>query len=157
MREERKRVWIDSIQTKLFLRVSLYWLIYQITLWNLVFVWRLLREGPGNPLEQYWRFLVDFAPAIIACLALLPVMSWDVVKFAHRVVGPLYRFKKTMQTIAAGEAVPPLRLREGDLLLDMRDDFNRMLESLQKRGVEVLKPAVPASPAPVPEEGRQTA
>jgi hypothetical protein len=153
MREERKKVWIDAIQTKLFLRTCVYWLVYQLTLWNLVFVWRLLQGGPGNPFEQYWLFLIDFYPAIIASLILLPALSWDAVKFAHRVVGPLYRFRKTMQSITAGEAVPPVRLRDGDLLLDMRDDFNAMLESLQKRGIEVLKPATP--PAAV--KDRQTA
>src|SRR5947208_590704 len=48
MRDERKKVWIDGFQTKLFLRMGTYWLIYQLGLWNLVFVWRLLHEGPGN-------------------------------------------------------------------------------------------------------------
>jgi hypothetical protein len=152
MHEERKKVWISTIQTKLFLRTCFYWLIYQVTLWNLIFVWRLLQEGPGNPLEQYMRFLSDFAPAVLVSLALLPILAWDAVKFGHRVVGPLYRFRTTMQSITAGEAVAPVRLRDGDLLQDMRDDFNAMLESLQKRGVEVLKPATPVEP-----ENRQTA
>ena len=38
----------------------------------------------------------------------------------------------------------PIKLREGDYLTEMRDEFNRMLEELQKRGIPVLRPADPA-------------
>ena len=141
MPEERQKIWIDTFQTRLFLRMGGYWLIYQVTLWNLVFVWRLLHEAPGNLLEQYGRFCLDNAPALVGCLALLPVLAWDAVKFAHRVVGPVQNIRKSMQALAAGEAVRPVRLRRGDFLNEMRDDFNTMLEAFQRRGVPVLKPA----------------
>jgi methyl-accepting chemotaxis protein len=140
MREERTKVWIDNFQTKLFVRMGWYWLIYQVSLWNLVFVWRLLQEGPGNLLEQYGRFWLDNAPALVGCLALLPILAWDAVKFAHRVVGPIYRFRQTMRAVAAGEAVRPIKLRQGDFLIEMQDDFNTMLEKLQRQGVPVLAP-----------------
>jgi hypothetical protein len=146
MADERKKVWIDSFQTRLFLRMGGYWLIYQVTLWNLVFVWRLLQEGPGNLLDQYGRFCLDYAPALLGCLVLLPFLAWDAVKFAHRVVGPVYSFRKTLRALAAGEAVRPVRLRRDDFLTEMRDDFNAMLEAFQRRGVPVLKPAEPATP-----------
>jgi hypothetical protein len=140
MREERKKVWIDSFQPKLFLRMGWYWLIYQVSLWNLVFVWRLLQEGRGNLLEQYGRFCMDYAPALVGGVVLLPILAWDSVKFAHRLVGPIYRFRKTLQSIAAGEAVRPIRLRQGDFLTEMQDDFNQALETLQRQGAQVLKP-----------------
>jgi hypothetical protein len=143
MSEGRTKVWIDRIQTRLFFRMGVYWLIYQVSLWNLVFVWRLLQEGPGNLLEQYGRFCLDYAPVLVGCLVLLPVLAWDVVKFAHRMVGPLHRFRTTIQALAAGEPVRPVRLRDGDFLTDMRDDFNQMLETLQRQGAPVLKPADP--------------
>jgi hypothetical protein len=153
MRDERNKVWIHTVQTKLFLRMGGYWLITQVGLWNLVFVWRLLQEGPGDPLEQYVRVLSDFAPVLVGSLVLLPVLVWDCVRFAHRVVGPIYRFRKTVQAIAAGDPVRPVRLRQGDFLAEMRDDLNRMLEALQRRGLPVLKPADPAEAA----DGRRTA
>lgn len=144
MREERKKVWIHEFQTKLLIRIGLYWVIFLVTLMNLLFVWRLLVEGPGNPLEQYGQFLLDYAPAL-ACLAVLvPIMAWDAVKFSHRLLGPLYRFRKTVQSLADGEAVRPIKLRKNDYLAEFRDDFNRMLETLQKQGAPVLKPNDPA-------------
>jgi hypothetical protein len=144
MHEERKKVWISGIQTRLFLRMGVYWLVYQVCLWNLVFVWRLLQEGTGNPLEQYGRFCLDYAPALLGSAALLPFLAWDAVRFFHRVVGPIYRIRQTMQAVAAGERVRPVKLRDGDLLIDMRDDFNRMLEALDRQGAPVLKSAEPA-------------
>jgi hypothetical protein len=144
MAEDRKKVWIDRIQTRLFVRVGIYWVVYQVSLWNLVFVWRLLHEGPGNLLEQYVRCCMDYSPVLLGCLLLLPVLAWDAVMFTHRVVGPLHRFRSTVRALADGEPVHPVRLRDGDFLTEMRDDFNRMLERLQRQGVPVLKPADPA-------------
>ena len=47
MRDVRKQIWVSPFQTKLFVRVGVYWLIYSITLFNFLFIWRLLQEGPG--------------------------------------------------------------------------------------------------------------
>jgi hypothetical protein len=151
MSDDRKKVWIDAVQTRLFVRMGIYWLVYQVSLWNLVFIWRLLQEGPGNPIHQYGHFLADFAPALVAGLLVLPFLVWDAVKYTHRVVGPIYRFRKTLQAVAAGEPVRPVKLREDDFLTEMRDDINHMLESLQRQGVPVLKPAA------AEEQQRQTA
>ena len=71
-------------------------------------------------------------------------MAWDAVRFTHRLVGPLWRFRRTMMCIARGELVQPIKLRKGDYLGEFQADFNAMLESLQKRGVPVLMPLKPA-------------
>jgi methyl-accepting chemotaxis protein len=143
MSEERKKVWIHTFQTKMLIRIGVYWLIYLVTLWNFLFVWRLLQEGPGNILDQYGRFLQDYYPPLILFVALLPVAAWDAVKFAHRLVGPIVRVRRDLQELAAGQPIHPIRFRDGDYMLELRDDFNAMLESLQRRGVPVLKPAEP--------------
>jgi methyl-accepting chemotaxis protein len=148
-REERKKVWIHAFQTRMLIRIGCYWLLYLLALWNLLFVWRLLVEGPGNLLDQYWRFLQDYYPPLILFFALLPVAAWDALKLAHRLVGPLVRVRQALQDVAAGNAIPPLRFREGDYLHELKDDFNAMLEALQRRGVPVLKPAEPAADSKV--------
>lgn len=146
MRDERKKVWIDGFQTKLFLRMGSYWLIYQLCLWNLVFVWRVLHEGPGNFLEQYGRFCMDYAPALVGCVLLLPVLGYDMVKFAHRFVGPIHRFRRAIQDLAAGKVVRPIQLREGDFLTDMQDEFNQLLKTLPRPAGAVAQPAGAADP-----------
>jgi hypothetical protein len=144
MREERKKIWIHAFQTKMLIRIGVYWLIYLLTLWNFLFVWRLIQEGPGNLLEQYSRFVQDYYPPLILFLALLPIAALDAVRFAHRLVGPLVRVRRALRDLADGQAIPPVKFREGDYLSELRDDFNAMLEAFQRRGVPVLKPAEPA-------------
>ena len=144
MSEERKKVWVDPFQTKLSIRIGGYLLAFVVVFCNLLFAWRMIEEGPFDPAQQFLDTLRSNLPVITCLVVLVPAMAWDTIRFSHRLVGPLVRFRKTMQAIADGEAVRPIKLREGDYLTELRDDFNRMLEELQKRGVEVIRPADPA-------------
>jgi hypothetical protein len=140
MRNERKKVWVDEFQTRLMFRISMYLVLFVFCLANLLYIWRLLEEGPGNPVDQYARVLRDFAPVLIFLAFLMPVLAWDAIRFSHRLVGPLGRFRSAFQSLAAGQPVRPIKLRDGDFLVDMRDDFNQMLDALQRLGVPALKP-----------------
>jgi methyl-accepting chemotaxis protein len=144
MKEDRKTYWLSIFQTRLLIRLAAYWSIYMVTLTNLLFIWRLLAEGHGDLLEQYGRFLAEFYPALIVFALLLPAVAWDSLRFSHRLVGPLVRFRRALQDLAAGRTVQPIKLREGDFLGEMRDEFNAMLDALQRLGVPVLRPADPA-------------
>jgi nitrogen fixation/metabolism regulation signal transduction histidine kinase len=77
--------------------------------------------------------------SIVALLTLVPPLTLDAVRFAHRLVGPIYRFRKTVQAIATGEPVSLVQLRRGDFLTDFRDDFNAMLRRLEQNGFVLLK------------------
>jgi methyl-accepting chemotaxis protein len=143
MSEERKKVWIDPFQTKLTMRIFGYLGLFFIVFFNLLFSWKMWSEGPSDPAAQLVELLWTNLPVFAVLLVLVPIMAWDAIRFSHRLVGPLVRFRKTMQAIADGEAVRPIKLRDGDYLTDLRDDFNRMLEQLQKEGLPVLKPADP--------------
>ena len=144
MSEDRKRVWVDAFQTKLTYRIAGYLAVFFIVFSNLLFAWKLLEEGPIDPWGQLVATLRSNMPVFVLLLFLVPVMAWDTVRFSHRLVGPLVRFRKTMQDIAECEAVHPIKLRDADYLTDLRDDFNKMLEELQKRGIPVIKPTDPA-------------
>lgn len=142
MNETRKRVWVDPFQTKLFFRVGVYWLIYTLTLFNLLFAWRLLTEGQGD----VWQQLLDTAyanvPLFLAFVMVVPWIALDSVKFSNRLVGPLYRFRKTMQSVTANEKVRPIKLRQDYFLIEMQDEFNAMLEAVEQRGgVRLEQPA----------------
>jgi hypothetical protein len=140
--EERKRIWVDEFQTRLTQRIAAYLLLFLVVLVNFLFAWRLLTEGLHDPVGKFVGLLRDYLPVGICLLVLVPVMAWDAIRFTHRLVGPLVRFRRTMLSIAEGKPVRPIKLREGDYLTDLRDDFNLMLEGLQSRGVPVLDPAV---------------
>jgi hypothetical protein len=144
MAEERKKVWIDPFQTKLTLRIAGYLALFFVVFFNLLFAWKMLDEGPIDPARQFVETVQTHLPVFICLLFLVPIMTWDTIRFTHRLIGPLVRFRKTMQAMAQGEPVRPIKLRDGDYLLEMRDDFNKMLEELQKQGVPVIKPTDPS-------------
>ena len=144
MSEDRKKVWVDPFQTKLSLRIGGYLIVFFIVFCNFLFAWKMWEEGPIDPAQQLVETFRSNLPVFICLLVLVPVMAWDTIRFSHRLVGPLVRFRHAMQAIAEGEAVQPIKLRDGDHLGEMRDEFNRMLEALQKQGANVLKPADPS-------------
>jgi hypothetical protein len=144
MSEERKHVWVDLFQTRLVTRIGAYLVVFFIVFLNLLFAWKMIEEGPVDPARQFYEMVRNYFPVMICLVVLIPVMAWDTIRFSHRLVGPLVRFRKTMRAIADGEAVRPIKLREGDYLTELRDDFNKMLQELQRRGIEVIMPADPA-------------
>ena len=137
--DDRKKVWIDPFQTRLAWRIALYLALLPFVLLNLLFAWKLLSEGVHNPVEQFFALLRQLVPVGVCLLIVVPVMAWDAIRFSHRLVGPLIRFRRAAQDIARGETVRPIKLRDGDDLSGFRDEFNRMLESLQRRGLPVLR------------------
>jgi methyl-accepting chemotaxis protein len=144
MNEERKDIWIDPFQTRLMMRIAAYLVVFFVVFLNCLFAWKMIEEGPVDPARQFFEMAHNYLPVFICLLVLIPVMAWDTIRFSHRLVGPLVRFRKTMRAIAGGEAVRPIKLRDGDYLTELRDDFNKMLQELQRRGIEVIKPGDPA-------------
>lgn len=143
LNDDRKKVWIDPFQTRLAWRVALYLALLPPVLFNLLFAWKLLSEGVQDPVAQCFALLRQLAPVGVCLLIVVPVMGWDAIRFSHRLVGPLVRFRRAAQDIARGETVRPIKLRDGDYLNEFRDEFNHMLESLQRRGLPVLHPDIP--------------
>ncbi len=138
MVEQRKRKIVNRFQWKLAFRMVAYWFIYQITLFNFLFCWRLISEGIGNPIEQYGRFVADYWPIFICFLIVVPALAWDAMKFCHRVAGPIVRFRQTACNIADGKPVQRIKLRPNDELMELKNDFNAMLDKLAADGSIVL-------------------
>ena len=138
MREKRRRIWIDRFQTYLALRSAFFFVCYQIGGWSLVIFERQIVDGlsrvVGSEITTPWFFILMAAIVVLAFLAI-----YDSVKFVHRLVGPVYRFRKTIQAITAGNEVELLTLRKGDFLQDMNDEFNEMLKVLEQRGAIIVK------------------
>ena len=136
MREQRKKVWIDWLQTQLSLRIIIYFALYQIAVWALVIIQQQLSvsldELVGGTTFGFLVFLASFN-IIIAVLFIN-----DAIRFSHRVVGPLYRFRKTVQAITAGAEVDLITLRKTDFLQELKDEFNEMLRVLEERGALAL-------------------
>jgi hypothetical protein len=143
--EQRTKVWIDHFQTRLTLRIGLYLLAFVVVLANSLLAWKMIEDGPGNLVQQALEMLNKHLAVWVCLFLLVPVLAWDAIRFTHRIVGPIVRFRRAVRDIARGEPVRPIKLRAGDFLSEFRDEFNDMLIALERRGVAVLKPLDPSA------------
>lgn len=50
---------------------------------------------------------------------------------SNRIAGPIYRFEQSAQVVGSGDLTHRVRLRTGDELMELQDEFNDMVSSLQ--------------------------
>jgi hypothetical protein len=137
MREKRKKIWIDGFQTRLSLRIAFYFGLYQLAVWALVTTER----------HVFNRMEAIFGGAGVGLIALMTgfviflgfLFIYDAIKYTHRFVGPLYRFRKTIRAITAREEVELVNLRQTDSLQELKDELNEMLKVLEECGAVTLK------------------
>jgi len=119
MREKRKKIWIHRFQTYLAFRIAALFVSYQVAGWSLILYERQLIDGisrvAGPGLATHWLLILTGVIFFLACLSI-----YDSVRFVHRLVGPVYRFRKAIQAITAGSEVELLTLRKGDFLQDRK-------------------------------------
>jgi hypothetical protein len=131
MQDGRGKVWISQYQSLLVRRMLLYWVVFQLTVVNILFVWGCLSIGDRPLLEYFTGFLPGMLPMLLCFLFLAPFFCWDAVRVAHRLVGPLARFRRSIRGLAEGDTVPVIELRKEDLLQDMKDELNGLIHRVQ--------------------------
>jgi hypothetical protein len=154
MKEKRRRIWIDRFQTILFLRIVLYFVIYQFAVWSVFLIGQSMSEmlgkvfGSGVGTTIFWCSV-----AVVVLFGALFIC--DAIRLTHKFVGPIYRFRRTIKAITAGEKVDLMRLRNGDFLQELKDEFNDMLVALEQRGAGVLQKREPEKPVEAQEQRRE--
>lgn len=137
MRNRRRKIWIDPLQTQLLWRLTLY----TFSLTAMVFVCFILGRGFFNLYEMTTGsgLAVLASPVVVFFLLVAAICVYDLISFTHRFAGPIYRFRQTIKSISRNEPVALVRLRQGDMMMDMQDDLNEMLLALEQRGLVVLE------------------
>jgi hypothetical protein len=143
VKEIRKKLWLERFQTYLFVRIIAYFFWYQLAVWALVLLEQTLSAGLGWLLGPgVAGFCIAFLTGVVVLAGVL--FAYDAVKYAHRIVGPLVRLRHTIKAITEGEETDLLTFRNGDLLGELKDEFNDMLKVLEQRGAVTLRTADPA-------------
>ena len=94
---------------------------------------------------------------LITLAVLLPLMVYVGVHVTHRIVGPLYRFGKHFDAIAAGEDPGDCRIRTKDEFQELCGKLNAAVHALREQSAETDSP-LPAEPADLrADEPRQAA
>jgi hypothetical protein len=130
---KRTRLWIaPAFQGRLLLRMAAYLLAQVIFLWHIAFLFHVLSsvitgDGAAGLGGLYVQTLAQQKSLLIALALLLPVILYDLLRFSHRIAGPLYRCRAVMQQMAAGEPVTEFTPRKGDHLREFFETFNALI------------------------------
>ncbi len=128
----RRRLFLDSVQTTLMLRVVAYWFFCLLAAALMACCWIAWAEPPASSGELFARALRVYGPVLGATTLLLPLVVMDVLRLSNRFVGPVYRLRHALRQAAHGEAVAPIQFRDNDYWRDVAEDFNRACASLNE-------------------------
>jgi methyl-accepting chemotaxis protein len=70
---------------------------------------------------------------LIKVVVFMFVVAVVTIFLSHKLVGPIYRFEKSTQQVATGDLTHRVHLRQGDELMDLQDQFNKMVQSIHDR------------------------
>jgi hypothetical protein len=160
----RGRLWVNTpFQGRLLLRLLCYFLLYFFIVFHLSFFYQVMRglviNGTGQATGySYGEYLWIQVPFLVCFVAVAPVFLYDLVKFSHRVAGPLHRCRNVMQEMADGKPVPEFKPRKDDLMPEFFQTFNALIkrcnaqvsggesgslggQQAAKPGVDVVRPS----------------
>jgi len=130
---KRTRIWVDpGVQSRLLTRLGAYMLIYTITLLHIGFAVeafdKIILSGEDTWVGTlYLDYLWGHKSLLIAMFLILPMLLYDLLKFSHRIVGPLFRCRKVMQDMAEGKQVEEFVPRKRDLMQELFQTFNTLI------------------------------
>lgn len=117
-----------------FLGVALFALLFQFALFAAVL------SSLASDLPQDGAILLEESTGVsvtilvVSLSVLLPLSFFVGVLATFRVAGPIYRFERHLESVAAGEDPGPCRIRTGDELHELCDKLNRALERMRQAG-----------------------
>lgn len=153
-RPSRRRLWIKpEFQGRLLGRMGAHFLLYLFVICLLGFIFYLQKAVVGRQIKGdlglYAAYLADLRPLLVASIILLPYFIYDLLKFSHRIAGPLYRCQSVMRQMAEGKSVPEFLPRPHDLMPEFFADFNLLIKA---HNATLAAAANSHSPAERPEE-----
>ena len=139
---KRSTRYVNSfLQGHLMWRMVIYWLVYNAALILVIggekLVWLvpdlITGELSFNFGEFFATFFVESRTLLVSMAVFCPLLIWDMMKYSHRIAGPLYRFRKAMEDHLAGEELQAVTLRDDDLLKEFQLTFNEFVAHVQKQ------------------------
>ena len=129
---KRTRLWVDpAFQSRLLLRMTLYLLLYIVVVVHIGFLFNAMTVVAANGVNGidvlYLDYLYQQKPLLITLVLTAPMMLYNLLKFSHRVAGPLFRCRKVMEEMAGGHAVPAFTPRKHDLMRELFQAFNALI------------------------------
>ena len=142
----RKRYFVDrKLQGALLMRTLGYWCFCVLATGMVLLCWTVA-TGPYRPFLSYFslhELVQQHGAVLLASIVLLPILLLDVLITSNRFAGPLYRLRRSIRALAAGEHVQPVVFRDGDFWHDMADEFNALADYVDELKQEKTEPVAP--------------
>lgn len=132
----KKRYFIDKkLQTKYILITVLLLLIYSMLFAFILFTPYIFKFETGATLEEKAaaaRILLELHKNVWPALGLVVAILGTVSIFVtHSIAGPVYRFKRDLAEVCAGNLDISFRLRKRDDLKDLAKSLNMIIDELR--------------------------
>ena len=122
-----------EVQYSLLKKVIIHWMLLLIAHAGVMLFWIFFIDNPlGSTQENVRLFTRYYVPVLVVSLAILPVFVLDTAKLSHRFTGPVMRLRRSLNDLASGRAVQPMKFRDNDFWRAMADDFNSAFMSGQQ-------------------------
>jgi hypothetical protein len=87
--------------------------------------------------KSFWTAYKDYflqqGPLLLAFVIFTPAFLYDLLKFSHRLAGPLYRCRQLMAQMGRGKTVPEFKPRNNDLVRELEQAFNALIREWNAR------------------------
>jgi hypothetical protein len=138
---KRTRLWVDpAFQCRLLVRIVVYWALVMVVWIHIAYavertVGFVEKMSSGAAVEgvSYTDFLWRQRFLLAGLVLALPAVLYDLLKFSHRIAGPLYRCRRAMQDMADGKPVAEFKPRKHDLLGELWPVFNALIRTCNAR------------------------
>jgi hypothetical protein len=129
----RGRLWVDPpFQFRLLARLGCYFLLYIFVVIQVGFAFQVMADIAANGVRDgvaglYLEYLSKQRVLLITLVVTAPIVIYSMLRFSHRVAGPLYRCRQVMEEMAEGNAVSQFVPRQGDLMRELLESFNGLI------------------------------
>ena len=133
--------WVLRVAFTVLLITSVMGVFLYRTLSEIIDVVSVQTLGVGTLTEQAQQLIIQqgrhdktftLIVLLISLVVLVTVLSMLTIVVTHKVAGPIYKIKKLLASIDDSNLQLMARLRKGDELRDVFDEFDHMLARLQE-------------------------
>lgn len=133
---KRKAMIVEpDVQWGLARRMILHWCWFLVAVVAVNVTLKVITSLNGEPVSALIQeALLEHVPMVATLIVLLPLFVRDTMKLSNRFAGPMFRLRTSLERLAAGEHVRPIKFRERDFWSSSAESFNRLrhrLASLQ--------------------------
>ncbi len=131
----RKTIFIKKdLQVKFILFILLS-VLFGMVLFGyqfLTFLQDIFKDHPTLLQRVYEEGPKLIYPLIIKSTIFFALLAMVSALLSHRIAGPIYHIERICREIKKGDKQARVRLRQGDALADLAEEFNSMLDTITK-------------------------